>query len=755
MTSSIGSDEPPDSTGTINACVPTLARDPLLGSFSAEDWSLFVRYLEIVAFPPGATIVREASEGQDMYFIVDGEAHLRRAHIDLGAIRQGDHFGELALISRRLRAASIVAVTPLRVARLSRVRYDAMSAEAPALALRFTQAIVSSLGSRLTEMTDSVGLLLHERSLPRRTQVEVQVDRETRLVKTGTKLGSLFPADVAGSMVVAGLLNHKAVSLDTPITSDASIAPLTADHWEGRRVYRHSLGLLLLEAAKRVDPTASVRLGPSMGFAQRVEMLEAPTLEPVAWAKKVTSVMKALITIDAAFRQELWTVEEARSHFEERGWYETASLLRTLREPALPLVSCGELYALSMTPLLPSTGPIGAVPFRLAPSERGFLLYYGDEEEIAPAEEEAPALDPLAPSEPPPATVAADPAPGSEESSDDDPPETQPAPRPLRSSLPEEEPFLAALGVTSAGAFNEACILGNVAQIIRVSEGLHEKRIGQIADRIAERAGHVRVICIAGPSASGKTTFIKRLTVQLQVNGIHPVGISLDDYYKDRDKITSGDSDFEAVEAIDVALFQDQLRRLLAREAVAVARYDFLRGKSMPGGGPTVALRGTDILLVEGIHGLNPRVFGPTVTASEVFRIFLQPMTALPFDRLSRVSVSDIRLLRRIVRDRYHRGTNAADNILRWPSVRAGEQSHIFPFLGHADAMFDSSLVYEPSVIKVFADRYLLEVPQEHPAFATAHRLRQLIDRFVTIYPDHVPPTSILREFIGGSGFEY
>jgi uridine kinase len=161
------------------------------------------------------------------------------------------------------------------------------------------------------------------------------------------------------------------------------------------------------------------------------------------------------------------------------------------------------------------------------------------------------------------------------------------------------------------------------------------------------------------------------------------------------------------------------------------------------------------VLILEGIHGLNPRLLAAVLDRAQVFRIFIQPVTTLPFDRLTRVSASDIRLLRRIVRDRHHRGTNAAENIARWPQVRAGESTHIFPYLGEVDAVFDSALVYEPAVIKVYADRYLLEVPPDHPSFATAHRLRQLVDRFITIYPDHVPPTSILREFIGGSGFEY
>lgn len=716
--------------------LPLLAESPLVGSFDADDWAVFAHYLDRVTFPAGASIIEESSDGQEMYFIIDGIAHLRRAQINLGVIGRGDHFGELALIARRLRAASVVAITRLVAARLTRLRYEAMSAEAPALALRFTQALVSSLGVRLTEMTDSVGLLLRERSLPRRTLVDVRVGGATRKVRTGTPVRALLPPDEMGEPVVAALLNQKAVSLNTPVTSDIDLAPLTSAHWEGKRVYRQSLGLLLLEAARRVDPSLAVSLGPSFGFGQRVDCVPPPPQGAGAWASEVTSAMKDLIATSARFREELWTVEEARAHFKDIGWRDAALLLRTWRNTAVALVTCGEVYALSMAPLLPDTSLIARFKPRLEPTHRGLLLHYGDEVEVTPAEI-------------PPATTQ---IPGAFAAEG---PTSRPA---VKRSALEEEPFLQALGVTSAGAFNDACINGGVSQIIRVSEGLHEKRIGQIADVIAERAGHARVVCIAGPSSSGKTTFIKRLMVQLQVNGIHPVAISLDDYYLDRERTRrhkNGDYDYEALDALDVPLLHDHLARLSAGEPVVTARYDFATGKSLPTGGPTITLGASDMLMLEGIHGLNPGLLAGTLGPAQVFRIFIQPMSSLPFDRLTRVNVSDIRLLRRIVRDRHHRGTNAGTNILRWPAVRDGEREHIFPYLDQADAIFDSGLVYELSVLKVFADRYLLEVPQDHPAQETAHRLRQLIDRFITIYPDHVPPTSLLREFIGGSGFEY
>jgi uridine kinase len=732
---------PPDSDeALLSACVPAFAENVILGAFGREDWRHFVRYLERVDFPAGERLIEETSPGQEMFFIIEGEARLRRGHIELGNVGPGAHVGELGMIARRPRAASVVAITPLVTARLTRERYEALALEDRGLALRFTQALVGALGARLADMTDSVGLLLRERSLPRRVLVDVTVQGERRKVRTGTMLRQLLPAEVGGEPVVAAIMGRKAVALETPITSETTVEPLTTAHWEGKRIYRASLGLLLLEAAARTDPEGETRLGPSMGFGQRVTRL-GPPINGVEWAARVTRTMRMLIAIDVQFRQELWTVEEARTHFEEKGQGDAVMLLRALREGEVPLVTCGEVYAFAQDPLLASTGSIGHFDFKVEVSDGGFLLRYGDEPQEAPVELHATTI-------PPPSVRA--PVSRAESS--------RPPPLLSRRADGVEELWLGTLGITSVGAFNQACIVGSVPQIIRVCEGLHEKRLGQIADTIAQRSEAVRIICVAGPSSSGKTTFIKRLTVQLQVDGIHPVGISLDDYYLDRDKSPldeKGERDFEAVEALDLPLLREHLRRLVAGEEVKIAHFDFPSGLSHPEGGPVVQLRPTDVLLLEGIHGLNPRLVEGVLPRTGVFRIFIQPTTALPFDAATRVNASDLRLLRRIVRDRHGRGTSPAANIMRWPSVRAGERKHIFPFLDRADAVFDSALVYEPSVIKVFADRYLLEVPEDHPAFITAHRLRRLIDRFVAIYPEHVPPTSILREFIGGSGFEY
>jgi uridine kinase len=289
-----------------------------------------------------------------------------------------------------------------------------------------------------------------------------------------------------------------------------------------------------------------------------------------------------------------------------------------------------------------------------------------------------------------------------------------------------------------------------------VAEGFHERRIATIADEIARRGSEMDIVSIAGPSSSGKTTFIRRLCVQLKVNGITPVGLGLDDYYVDREatpRDETGDYDFEALEALNLPLLHEHLKALLAGERVKTPRYDFVTGKSRGDAGDCVSLGKRDVLLLEGIHGLNPALLG-SVPAHRVYRILVCPLMQLSLDHATRVHASDVRLIRHIVRDRYTRGSNAAQTIARWPKVRAGERRYIYPHQTRADAVFDSSLVYELSVLRVYAERYLLEVSRTDGAYPTALRLMHFLDRFVSIYPDHVPGTSILREFIGGSGFE-
>ncbi|ABS28031.1 cyclic nucleotide-binding domain-containing protein [Anaeromyxobacter sp. Fw109-5] len=698
-----------------------LARAPLLARLDAAERRALLACAQVVTVPAQARVHGAGDAGHHLDLVLEGAATLRRADLPLRRLGPGDHFGELAPLRTHHRGETVTAETPLTLARLSARCWEGLERDRPALAAKLAGALAATLSEELVRLTSEMGLLLRGRSLPRAAEVTVRALGEELRVRTGTRLADLLPAEVDGALVVAGLLGQKPVSLATPVFTDSTVAPLTLRHWEGRAIYAHSVGLLLLEAAHTLAPSLHVRMGASRGKRQIVELAGVPRAELPGWAARIAARMERLAQDDAPIRLEYWPTDEAAAYFSERGWDDAARLLRVRRQATVRLVSCGELYALSMGPLLPSTGALRG--FRLEPCEEGLALDLGERDPRNGRRG---------------GHVAPPPADGG--------------------MVAEHQRWLEAFGVTSVGAFNDLCISGQVSQLIRVAEGFHEKRIGHIADAIAARRDQLRVIAIAGPSSSGKSTFIKRLTVQLQIDGVNPVALGLDDYYVDREKTPrdeAGEWDFEALEAIDLPLLHDHVRRLIAGEPVRTARYDFLTGTSHPDGGPLIQFRPGDVLLVEGIHGLDPRLLDGIPPAGALYRVFIHPATTLPFDRLTRTSATDLRLLRRIVRDRHRRGYGAAENILRWPSVQAGEREHIFPHQHEADAVFDSSLVYEPAVLKVFAERYLLEVPPSHPAYPTAHRLRYLVDRFVSIYPDHVPPTSLLREFIGGSGFEY
>ena len=311
------------------------------------------------------------------------------------------------------------------------------------------------------------------------------------------------------------------------------------------------------------------------------------------------------------------------------------------------------------------------------------------------------------------------------------------------------------LGLRTIGDLNETIMNGYSSELIQISEALQEKKIARIADEIAQRKG-IKLVLIAGPSSSGKTTTCKRLSVQLAVNGVHPVGISLDDYFLDRDKTPKddkGDYDFEHLHALNLPLLNEQLAALFRGDEVELPRYNFQKGMS-EWSGKKLQLKGNEVLVVEGIHALNPELTSE-IPNDQIFRIYASALTTILLDNHNYVPTTDNRLLRRIIRDYKYRGVNAQETIRRWPSVRAGENKWIFPFQENADAMFNTAMLFELAVIKSQAEPLLEQVPEDSKEYSEAYRLLKFL-RYIRPIPEtQIPPTSLLREFLGGSSFNY
>jgi uridine kinase len=702
--------------------IATLVRNPLLVGLGFEDIGALLEHLEVVTIAAGTLFDAASGAGEALSFVLEGRVRLRSEGAAGVELLPSSDFGALSLVDAASGPIHVEAMTKVRLARLSRAGLERLGRAHPAAALHLGNRVLSRIAKEVVELR---ARSLPETSTPQRKfrfdSVKI-AGQDGSTIPVGTRVAEIVPDHVEGALVVGATLDHAAVSLAAPVWSDAGILPLTTQNWEGREIFRRTAGLLLLEAAQKAG-CEPLQLGPSITSGRIVLLREG--IDRMELAARLQQEMTELIQRDLRVREERWRLDDAVAHFVAQGWGDAATLAAFWQNPVMDVVSLGSVIAPSPGPMLPSTRMLEGISVLVHPL--GLVLDFGPaiRRELPKASSSTRELEMRAPRY------------GSDMT---------------RRGLS----WLVSIGATSVGEFDRACVSGRVKELIEVSEGFHEKRIAMIADEVKWRSG-CRVVCVGGPSSSGKTTFIKRLKVQLLVNGIRPLELSLDDYYVDREKAprdASGASDLEVLEALDRRLLRHHVTRLLAGEKVCTAHYDFQLGKSFPEGGAERALGPRDILLVEGIHALNPELFDGAA-AKQAFRIFVHPATAIPFDRLSIFEPADVRLLRRIVRDRHQRGFPAWDNLERWASVRRAERMHIYPHQGEADAVFDSSLVYEVSVLRVYAERYLLEVPRTHPEFSAAYRLRRLLSQWVPIHPDHVPPTSILREFIGGSGFEY
>ncbi len=551
--------------------------------------------------------------------------------------------------------------------------------------------------------------------------VVVSFEGERRKVASGTTVDR-FLADKFGKVprdILAALVNRRLVMLDFPLRGfQVELEAVRAGSRQGEEVARRSASLILLAAARELYPEVRLVVGQSLGGGYFFSW-HGPTEVTPQTVASLARRMGEICTEDRPLVRRSVTLEEAEALFRAAGEESSLALLATHRSSTVPIVECGSFADVAHGPVAPSAGRVRG--YAVVPYEDGLLLRFprnGDPEHLPPL---------------------------------------HPQPK-LFACYRETRSWNELLGVANVGSLNRICLSRDISDVIRIAEGFHEKKIAAIADAIAGRSGGVRLVLVSGPSASGKTTFIRRLAIQLRVNGIQPVGLSLDNYFLDRQSTPPGPDgkpDYEALEALDLDLFNTHLAALLRGEEVSVPRYDFQRGRrSDPERWSRQRLTSNQVLMVEGIHALNHRLTA-SVPEAVKYRVFISALTQLTLDDHNRIFTSDTRLLRRIVRDHIFRGHPTTRTLEMWGAVRQGEARGIFPFQEEADVIFNSALVYEPAVMRVYAERFLLEVPREHPTYTEAYRLLKFLAWFVPVFQDDVPQTSILREFIGGSAFEF
>lgn len=547
-----------------------------------------------------------------------------------------------------------------------------------------------------------------------RSTIEVHLpDGRTLSGPRGVSVGEfLRPVSDPQDPAVAAIVNGDLRELTYPLRMDADVTPICMSHPDGARIYRRSLTFLLEMAFTDRFPKAKLTIDHSVAsggyYCQVSGRARLGPLELHA----LKAYMHKLVEADLPFVRTEVPLAEAIAYFEQQGYADKVHLLSYRQKDYLTLYRLGRRMDYHHGYMVPSTGYLRW--FDLALTNGGFTLLYPRRH--APTD--------LVPTTEYPKLLNAFRLYGS---------------------------WLERLGIDNVGALNDAIRAGRMHELILVSEALHEQHIADIARQIAERRDQLRVVLIAGPSSSGKTTFSRRLTVQMLARGISPFPLELDNYFVNRESTPRGEDgslDFEALEALDLDLLAHDLELLTAGKEVQLPRFDFKSGTRQPG--DRIQLRKGQLIILEGIHGLNPRLI-PASLSDKAFRVYVSALTQLNLDRHNRVSTTDTRLIRRIVRDARERGYTARQTIDRWESVRRGEKRHIFPYQENADVMFNSALVYELSALKPLAEPLLRQVQHRTPEFIEARRLLAFLEWFLPVDADIVPENSLVREFLGGS----
>ena len=520
--------------------------------------------------------------------------------------------------------------------------------------------------------------------------------------------------------VVSAKVNNRSEGLNFRVYNNKDVEFLDVRDPSGMRTYVRSLCFILYKAVRELFPQGKlyVEHPVSKGYFCNLRIGRPIELADVTAIKQR---MQEIIAQDIPFhRTECHTTEAVRI-FSEQGMNDKVKLLETSGSLYTYYYTLDDTIDYYYGNLLPSTGFIYL--FDLVKYYDGLLLRI-------PNKTEPTKLDEMVKQEK------------------------------MLDIFKEHLRWNHIMGLSNVGDFNRACQEGAATDLIKVAEALQEKKIAQIADEIYNRcqdnSPHGRLVLIAGPSSSGKTTFSKRLSVQLMTNGLRPYPISLDDYFVDREKTprdANGNYDYESLYALDLQLFNDQLQALLRGEEVELPRFNFTAGKQ-EFRGEKLRIDKNMVLILEGIHALNPELT-PQIPDENKFKIYVSALTTISLDDHNWIPTTDNRLLRRIIRDYNYRGCSAQETISRWPSVRAGEDKWIFPYQENADVMFNSALLFEFAVLRYHAEPILNSVPRNCPEYAEAYRLLKFIKYFIPVQDKEIPPTSLLREFLGGSSFKY
>ncbi len=519
------------------------------------------------------------------------------------------------------------------------------------------------------------------------------------------------------NMVCGAVVNHQVRELSFCVVKPKRIEFFDVSHPDGMRMYIRSLIFVLYAAVKEVIPHVQLRIqkGISNGYYCELNGLGREITN--ADVSAIRKEMNVLVTQNIPFVKKGMLTTQVVDILMQQGLEEKAQLFEQQGSLYSSLYFLNDLGNYFYGHLLPATGYLSN--FGLVKFFDGLLLQipkasnFKELQEVLPQEK-------------------------------------------LFEIYQEHKDWAEILNVSTVGNLNKFTLQKQGGDIIKISEALHEKKIAEIANMIHARNGEVKVVLIAGPSASGKTTFSKRLGVQLAVNGLRPHQLSLDNYFVDREKTPRdeyGNFDFEALESIDVEFFNQQLLDLFEGKTVQLPKFDFFRGKRYMNG-EKLKMEKEDVLIVEGIHGMNPNLV-PHIDDANTFKIFISALTQISFDEHTHISTADNRLIRRIIRDSKYRGYRASDTIKRWPSVRRGEETNIFPYQENADVMFNSATLYELGVLKKYAEPQLKLVLENEKEYMEAARLLKFLSYFKPIDDEEIPPTSLLREFLGGSSFLY